>query len=216
LFADVVKTNKELYPLFQQFLPAYKKINDYTATFQKKELVDGKWVEETLDFKFKKPFKVKIKWIAGPKKGQRAVFVEGDNDNKVLIKLGGVFGTIVPKLRLDPDGELAKDNSNRSIRQAGIGYMLNSIWEVTQQAFKNRDLSLKLIEEDSDSKLMKIERRVPPNKDYPNVRAVIIIDQSLGIPIGIETYDSKDRLKGSYYYEELNANINLSDDEFML
>lgn len=204
---------EEIYAVFKKFRPAYETIQDYSATFYKEELTRGKWQKEVMEFHFKKPFKVKIKWEKGPRHGREVVFVDEGKDSKIQVKIGGLLGVIVPRLSLDPDDDMARDESNHTIREAGLGYMLENIAKVTDEAYSNGDLQLNLLEKGPVSK---IERILPSGKNYPNLRLIVFVDETLGIPVGLERYDASGKLLGRYYYDELKTNQGLSDDVFRL
>ena len=208
LFLGLDTPTQELYSLFEKFQPSYAVIHDYTARLEKRELVKGKWQEEVLEFAFKKPFQIKIKWLSGPKKGRRILFVEGANQNKLFVKVGGTFGGLVPTLKLDPNGNLASDDAGHTIREAGLGYMAEEIWKVTRQAYERGNLSLKSLET-HDPGVLKIERRISGMN-----LLVVTIDRGLGIPVSAERFDSEDRLFASYFYKVVRVNQGLSDDEF--
>lgn len=204
----------ELYNLFKNFTPSYERIKDYSSRFVKEELRDEKWEKEVIDFRFKKPFKVKMKWLSGFHKNRQVVFVEGANQNKVLVKVGGLFGVIVPKLSLDPNGQMARDENGHTIREAGLGYMMEEIWKITEQAYRKKELRLKFLEKKSP--ILAIERTVPRNKGYPTPKLVVYVDETLGIPVGVERYDESGKLLGKYYYADLKINQGLGDEEFKL
>jgi len=65
----------------------------YAAVFHKQERVKG-WLkaEETVYLKFKKPFKVYMKWIDDPGKGREVLYVDGWNKNRILLREPGFMG----------------------------------------------------------------------------------------------------------------------------
>ncbi len=214
LNAETPKTTVELFELFKNFEPSYEKIGNYSATLNKEELVRGKWVKETLIFHFQKPFKIKIEWLEGPKKGRRAFFEEGKNSNKIIIKLGGALGKMFPKVRIDPDGELAKDDADRTIRQAGLGYLMQEVFKVTQAGLNNQDLELTLLESE-DPNVFKVERRLPLKPEiYPNVKLIAYIDKITGVLLGVEEYGLDEKLKGTYVYNNLKVNGPFTEENF--
>lgn len=207
---------EELFPIFQKFQESYDKINDYTAILHKEEMSieDGKWTKEDLDFWFKKPFAIKIKWISGPKKGREALFIEGKNKNRIQIHLGGLISIVLPRVDLDPNSDLAKDESGHTIREAGLGYMMDEIIKVTTGAHNKGELTLKVVGKEGD--ILKVERDLPSGKGYASEKLIIYIDQNLGIPIGVERYHANGKMFGKYIYKDLKTNQGLKDSEFKL
>ena len=213
-------TQEILYQFFEEFRNSYDRVQDYSAILNKEEFSDGKWQTEQLEIRFKKPFKVRIKALDGIRKNWEIVFVEGGNNNKILLRLGGLL-RIVPTVSVDPDSSIAKGPTGDTIRDAGIGRMMDKILEVTELARKNNDLSLTLLERKENPKsfgrkILKIDRVVPPGKGYASNRLVIYVDEELGIPIGADRYNEKKELIGKYFYENLKVNEGLKDSEFKL
>ena len=65
---------------------------DYSATFLKQERVEGDDLQElqTIQFKMRhKPFSVYMKWLEGGDVGRQVLFVEGQYDDKLQVRLGG-------------------------------------------------------------------------------------------------------------------------------
>ncbi|HUL31260.1 MAG TPA: DUF1571 domain-containing protein, partial [Thermodesulfobacteriota bacterium] len=67
----------------------------YTAVFHKQERVNG-WLKtkETVSLKFKNPFKVYMKWIEDPGRGREVLYVDGWNDNRILLREPGFMGVV--------------------------------------------------------------------------------------------------------------------------
>jgi outer membrane lipoprotein-sorting protein len=214
-----IPTSEELFQIFEGFRTAYEKVEDYTAKLHKEERNErGKWHKEVIDFKFKKPFAVRMKWLQGS--DREAAFVEGKYDNKITVKLGGLISIIIPKVHLDPESDMAKDDSGHTIREAGLGYMMEEIVKVTEDAHGKGDLGLKLLtvekKNGSNSNILKVERTLPGGKGYATEKLIIYVDEELGLPVGVERYDAKGKVFGKYYYRDLKVNQNLEDSVFKL
>ncbi len=114
---------------------------DYTATFLKQERVEGDDLQElqTIEFKMRhKPFSVYMKWIEGGDVGRQALFVEGQYDDKLQVKLGGKKGTLLPVVKLDPTGGMAMKESRYPVTEMGILQLIEVILK-----YRYRDLALK-------------------------------------------------------------------------
>ena len=82
--------NKVVMSLLDQMESSYATVNDYVSVFHKQERVNDKLLpEETIQFKFQKPFKVYMKWIKEPFEGREALYVEGQYNNKLIAHKGG-------------------------------------------------------------------------------------------------------------------------------
>lgn len=115
-------------------------IPDYTATFSKQEFIGGALSEnQVINLKCRhKPFSVYMKWIVGDK-GQELLYVDGENEQKMLVKMGGLKGRLVPTLKLDPHGSLAMQECRYPITKAGIKALAETIIE-----YRKKDLDKNL------------------------------------------------------------------------
>jgi hypothetical protein len=82
----------EIPPMLQGMAAAYARIQAYTARFIREERVAGalRPREEAL-LKFQRPGRLYLKWIGGPPKGREILFVEGRDDDKILVHEPGPF-----------------------------------------------------------------------------------------------------------------------------
>jgi outer membrane lipoprotein-sorting protein len=210
--------DKDPREIIYQMKDSYKKIHDYRAVFVRQEILDGKLQDkEKIQLDFKRPFKVKMRWLMGDKKGREVVYVEGENENKMIVKMTGLLSRFIKLVTLDPEGAFAKKGSRHSIRRAGIGNLSESLIRVTRKADEAGDLDIKLLGEKmvNGRKADVIERKLPYEK-YESPRAIIYVDQELGIPIEIERYDKDGNLFENYAYYDLEINKDLSDTDFRL
>jgi hypothetical protein len=114
---------------------------DYTATFLKQERVEGQDLQElqTIELKMRhKPFSVYMKWLEGGDVGRQALFVEGEYDDKLQVKLGGKKGKILPVVKLDPGGSMAMKESRYPVTEMGILQLIELLLK-----YRYRDLALK-------------------------------------------------------------------------
>lgn len=100
----------------REFLHATRR---YAARFTQQVYKDGHLLDpEEIDIKVQhKPFGVFMEW---DKDGQQALFVEGDNDNKLLVHPTRGFGRLRKVWILDPDSGLAMRGSRRPITEIGL------------------------------------------------------------------------------------------------
>ncbi|MBU1168877.1 MAG: DUF1571 domain-containing protein [Proteobacteria bacterium] len=107
-------------PLVEISKQALNQISDYTATFIKQERFGKKMGKlETIEFKFRKPNDVYMKWIGDANKNQEALFRKGHNEDRVKAHKGGLLNII--NINSQPEGKLAMDGQHHRIVDAGIG-----------------------------------------------------------------------------------------------
>ncbi len=96
-------------------------VSDYTCTFFKQErlgteLGDGQIMELKMRHK---PFSVYMKWLSG-EKGRELLYVDGEQNNKMIVHPGGWKSRIVPSIKLEPDSSLAMSESRHPVTMVGL------------------------------------------------------------------------------------------------
>lgn len=121
--------------LLRKGMESFEAIPDYTASMFKQERMNGVLGEgQTIELKMKhEPFSVYMKWLSGDEKGQQAIYVDGQNDNKLLVQPGGIKGRLTGVLSLDPEGSLAMASSRHPVTQAGLIELAKTILKYQQQ-----------------------------------------------------------------------------------
>src|SRR5690606_31946256 len=77
------------------------------------------------------PFSVYFRWNA-PDAGREAIYVEGANDDHVLMHKTGIRKAFTGTVRVDPESRSARTERRHSIRESGIGQMIDKLitrWE---------------------------------------------------------------------------------------
>ena len=196
---------------------AYAGVQDYTANFLKKERVKGKVLpEENIYLKFRKPFKVYMKWLKGPHEGREALYVQGRYDDKVVGHEGGFIGFIT--MHMKPTGSLAMTGNRHPITDVGIGRLVDIVTQNFERGMKSGELKLSYIgeEEACGRKAWHTRGELPEKKENPyyGAKIDIWIDEALGLPIKIVIYGWQGEFLESYGYRDLKLNPGLKDDEF--
>jgi outer membrane lipoprotein-sorting protein len=196
---------------------AYLEINDYTAIFHKQERINGKLCEEEMIFiKFKKPFKVYLKWIKDPYKGREALYVEGWNENRMVIYESGVIGGVT--VNLDSKGFIAMKGNRHPITESGFGHLIKLLGVNIRRGIRNDEFALQEQGEEVVYGRMtqRFELIFPKEKakKYYCFRAVINLDSEMKIPLRFWIYDWDNVLTENYGYEDLKINPGLIDTDF--
>lgn len=206
----------DLQDWLKQTQEALAKVDNYTAVFRRVEWVDGKLIPEEVTFlKFKRPFKVYMKWVS-PHKGQESLYVRGANGDKVRAHSGGLLG--VATVNLDPKGSLAMKNSRHPITEAGLQNLVERIAANVRQARGAGELVSKDLGEKTvyGRKTRELEGILPKDaaKGYYCYRCVVNVDLETKMPIMTRIFDWENRLVESYGYEKLKLNPGLTDKDF--
>jgi len=113
---------------------------DYSATFIKQERVNDGDLQEVQSIQLKlrhKPFGVYMKWLEGGDVGRELLHVEGQYEDKMLVRLGGIKKRL-PLLKLEPTGSLAMQESRHPVTEMGLALLAEQILK-----YRKRDLTLK-------------------------------------------------------------------------
>lgn len=196
---------------------ACKHVDNYIAIFHKQERVEGKLLEEeTILLKFKKPFKLYMKWIQPPHAGRELIYVEGRNNNRVMTHEGGILGMVT--VNIDPKGSLAMRGNRHPVTDAGIDHLLNAMAENFRRGSREGVLRIVALGEERvySRRTERFEAAFLEGKvkDYYARRIIINLDVENKLPIKIEIYDEEDRLVEKYGYEDLELNPGLTDRDF--
>ena len=210
------------------------RIPDYTATFVKRERINGVLGEsQTMQLKVRhKPFSVYMKWLKGGDEDRELLYVEGQNGGKMLVRIGGVKGKFLPALKLDPNGSLAMKESRYPVTKIGllelaqelIAYRQNDLngkgknccQMLADQKINNRDCYCFLVQYKS-KKTSELYRK-----------SIICIDKETSLPVFITSYtwpgEDDEKLTGdeldkatfieSYTYSNIRLNAQLAEHEF--
>lgn len=174
-------------------------IPDYVATFTRQERVGGKLLtRESTDLKVRHaPFSVYMKWNEGSDIGRELLYVEGLNDNRMLVKKGGQVGEMLPTFKVDPTSDLAMKESRYPVTTSGLLKLVEKILE-----FSSRDAKLDegvacqfLPEQKIDGRMCYVIRT-----DYdcaevdPEYRtSLIFVDKATALPLCVKNYGWSER-----------------------
>ena len=201
-------------------------INDYTAIMTKQENINGEIQEaQVMELKFRQePFSVYLKFRY-PKKinGQEAIYVRGQNDNKLIAHGVGVeraFGT----QRLDPEGFIAMRGNKYPITDVGVLNLVDKLLEVGRRDVKYGECDVNyydkgIMVDDRECTLIEVVHPVP-RKNFQFHVARIYVDKELNLPIRYESYDWPKKegetpmLIEAYTYQKLRINVGLTDKDF--
>jgi hypothetical protein len=195
----------------------YAGVRDYTTTFSKKEIVENRpQDEETILFKFQKPFKVFMRWVAGPSKGAEALYVEGQHDNKVIVRRDGLLGFL--SFKFDPlDQKLMHENLH-PITDMGFGMLIKLLRKNIQTAMSHSEIEIVRIGEEpfKGRAATVVEAKFKPaeGREYCASRLVCHIDKELMLPAGASFYDEKNVLFGQYSFTNTKLNVGLTEKDF--
>ena len=196
---------------------ALVQVENYRAIFHKQERVEGRLMEEeTVLFKFKRPFKVYMKWMKEPYKGHELLYVEGWNNNRMVVRDSGITGMMT--VNLNPKGSLAMKGNRHPVTDSGLDHLVTLLRDYMRRGVKEKELEFKKVGEEilygRRTQRVEILSSRGRGKDYYCYRAVLNLDLERKVPIKVQIYDWENNLIENYGYEDLRFNVGLSDADF--
>jgi len=197
---------------------SYARVRDYTAIFKKTEQVEGVLLDrEVIQLKYQRPFRVYLRWLAGPKEGREVLYVDGANGNRLLVAdPSGLrrFFTLV----LDPRDQRAMRENRHPITDIGIGKLIELISENARRAWARAELRLidRGAGEEGGRPVWRYEAVLPddPGKGYFCARFRLAVDRELELPVRAWIHGWDGNLLGDYAYADLRVNPELAPEEF--
>jgi outer membrane lipoprotein-sorting protein len=213
--AAAAEQEQALLALLGRIESSYARIEDYSAIFQKKERVkDVLLPEDTVSLKFRKPFQVYMRWVHGPSK--EAIYVEGENDNKVIAHSDGVGASLT--WSLDPKGSILRSDNRHLITDIGFGFIINMMRVNIPTAIKHSEIEITRLADDSfDGRpCTVVEAKFSPKdgRKYYASRIVCHVDKEYYLPVGIACFDENDALLEQYGYKDVKINVGLTERDF--
>lgn len=194
----------------------YNGIQSYRAIVVSRERVGGVLQpEDKTLFEFKKPFELFMTWIEGPKKGSRLYFRSGWNEDRIRLRQAGILGAI--PINLDPASSLLKNGTNHTIREAGLGFFIQTVTSNVRRAQAAGILEVrhtgKRTVEARPVHTLDVNIGSKPGNGYYCRRLLIDIDAEIHLPIRFTTFDWDGNIVEQFTYRDLTLNPPLHDLE---
>lgn len=215
-------------------------VHDFTCILAKRERINGRLRDyEYLRTKVRRarvedgettvPFSVYTEFL-GPAKlrGRKVVYVQGENDNKMVVRNGGRRFRFVT-VRISPDSDAAKRESRYPITELGLSNVVTRLVEqarddiVADPAGKNTTVNFFRGAKIDNRSCTHIRVTHPEQSDAFDFHiANVYVDDELRVPIRVEGYgwpktpDDEPLLLEEYTYMRLKLNVGLGDEDFSL
>jgi hypothetical protein len=200
-----------------------RNVNDYSCTLVKRERVDGALGEHQHIFlKVRhEPFSVYMRFLK-PFAGREVAYVDGQNNNEMVVLEAGLKRSLLGKMNLDPQGTLAMRGQKHPITQVGIR-------NLTAELIRRMEADMKYAECELTTKAEKIGNRPVtlvqvvhpvPRQNFDAHIARVFFDDELGIPIHYDSYlwprqpGGEPPLEESFTYTNLKVNNGFTARDF--
>jgi hypothetical protein len=149
-------------------------------------------------------------------KGTEALYVKGQNVNKLIAHRGGILGVVT--LAMDARGPLAMKGNRHPITEAGFGFIIGEIRRDLERALRHGDFEIMRMGEEAfgGRPATVVEARFNPRegRKYYAFRMVIHIDKELLLPVGNVFFDEKEVLFEKYSFTDVRLNLGLGNTDF--
>ena len=198
-----------------------KKINDYEATFTKKELVGKKLLSTEMFVKFREqPFSVYLKYL-NPHGGREVIYVAGKNKDKLLAHGEGIT-SIVGTLKLKPDSKDAMDDNRYPITMFGMSKLVATLVQQWEEDEKHDDCVVKFF---PNAKLDKVDCKVvetsyPKQVSHAKFHLTrLYVTKETGLPARVEQFGfaaagAQLPIIEEYTYTNVKTNVGFGDLDF--
>lgn len=199
-----------------------EELEDYSANFYKKELVNGREVVHSMSMKIRhKPFSTYLRFHK-PNEGREVIYVDGANQGNLLAHETGLK-SVVGTVSLPPNSQEAMAESKHPITEIGIAKMASHIIEQWNYESKFGECEVKYY---PNAKLGErtckvIESSHPvPRRQFAFHITRLYIDKETELPIRVEQYGFPQQqgqappLLEVYTYSNVRTNLGLTDIDF--
>jgi hypothetical protein len=204
----------------------YCEVSDYTCTLRKRERINGRLLPaQVMALKVRtRPHSIYLKFLQPESSaGREAIYIEGQNEGRVIAHDVGLAKLITGTMRLDPACALAMEDCRHPITEAGIGPLIAAVAQRWAAELRPGE-SLVQIEPEAQvgdrpcTLIISTHSAKKPEFLFYQVR--LAIDTRLGLPIHFEAYDwprqpgAEPELVEEYTYADLRLNAGLDDSDF--
>ena len=210
----------------RQSLEGFESIDDYSAVMIKRERIDGVLSEiEKMEIKVRhSPFSVYTHFRAPQRlAGQEAIYVEGQNDGKLLAHPTGIKQKLVGTVSLLPTSPLAMTGSRYPITELGLKRLTARLIEVGEKDSQFGECDVRYMPgakmDGRSCTCIEVTHPVKRN-NFIFHKARIFVDDELNIPIRYESYDwpsqagGKPVLMEEYTYVNIRLNNGFTNADF--
>lgn len=199
--------------LLEDALRAYdRRVRDYEGVFVIQERIRGILnAPGTSSFRFRNdPFSVVVRRLNEGGRARRLLYVEGENDGKMIVRPTGILGRIASGILIDPHGSVARKGCLNAITDFGLRNALARILAAYKQSAAQKQLT----SECSGVGELGGKRTLVFRKTGPAGKVVFELDVETLLPLRVRRYTPDDKLLAMYRYKDLRFNCGFTDSEF--
>jgi hypothetical protein len=193
----------------------------YRVKFHKKERINNKLYDaEEIDVCFRdKPYSVLFRWSEGARKATATLFVEGENEGKLLVKPTGL-ASLAGIVKRDPEGSDAKKSGRYSLKEFGLKNSTLRALASWKAAQAENALHVELVGEEkvkeAGNKTCWVLKRTKYNKPEKDgvIETTLCFDKDTWLQVGSVVRGEDGKLIGEYYFSDIQLNPKFDDETF--
>lgn len=223
--SEVETINRDPVAYLRQLHQRCDALEQYRLKFYRQErlgLIPSLGEMEEIDAAFrKKPFSVKFDWADEKMPYFESTYVEGQNQNKLVIRERKGILLSPPQIRkVDVDLPVAIGKAKNPITVFGLANIVRRTLEPFEDAQLKKDMTIRcvgVVNLDPTGRPayhLRIER--PPTAGYRYTGQDFYIDVESGWPAGTDLWLKDGQLDARYRYAAVDVNVQLTDADFAI
>lgn len=195
-------------------LALVERLGTYRVRMVKRERIGGSLrpAQEIDLFAREEPFAVRLHYVAGPARGRIVVYDPGAREDALRVRDGGLF-SLLGAIWVGTGSRWARLDSNRSIREAGLGSLLRRFRRDLAHAAPLGGFRIEHRGFDAEERYCMLWEAPAGGAGFESARTLVCADLAAGIPGRVEAYDAKGALVEWYDFSDL-APVAVPDDFF--
>jgi hypothetical protein len=193
----------------------------YSVIMHKQERIGGVLQpSEEVECVFReKPHSVYMHWLKGQRKAASVIYVEGENDGKMLVRPAGVAAVLVKTVTRDPEGEDARQSGRYTVKQFGLkkaGQRTLNAWKTAKQngVLKLQYLGVSKVREIGDRECYTFRRLCAQPEEDGVSEVTIYIDKENWLQVRSVLKGEGGKLIGEYDFRDLRFNPEYKPNQF--
>jgi hypothetical protein len=200
-----------------------KEVHGYTLIMRKQEFIGGALhPKEVVEVAFREhPHSVYLRWIDGAGKAERALYVEGENNGRMLSRPCGelarkLAGDIV---EVDVEGVLARQSGRFTLNKYGINkgterYLAS--WKTAQDhhVLDVEYLGILPLAEVANRPCFTFRRECRQPENDGVMEQTLFVDKESWLQLGSIIRGAGGKLIGEYYFQDIRLNPEFKPDQF--
>lgn len=199
-------------------------VNDYSCTFVKQERIGGELADQQQIFLkvLHQPFSVYMAFLQ-PFAGREVAYIQGQNNNELVVLEGGWKRKMLGKMHLDPQGMVAMRGQKHPITKVGIRNLLAEAIQTAKAETQFAECEVTVHPNQQvagrPATLVQIVHPVPRQNFRANITRMFF-DNELKVPIHYDVFlwpeqpGAQPPLDGSYTYMNLKVNNRFTPLDF--